>query len=171
MLQLLSLVVTLLLLSGCSTRGAGTYKHQTPLKKYSKPVQKNIQLADNTAVVDALYEEYMRWEGTRYKFGGSSKQGVDCSSFVQQLYFNALGIRVPRSTQEQAKVGRWIKKSQLRSGDLVLFKTGYDKRHSGIYLEHGKFMNASSKYGVTLSNLNNPYWKEKYWQSRRVFEY
>ena len=171
MLQLLSLIATLLLLSGCSTRGAGTYKYQTQLKRYSKPAQKNLQLDNSTAVADALYEEYMKWEGTIYKFGGTSKQGVDCSSFVQQLYFNALGIKVPRSTKEQAKIGRWIKKSQLRSGDLVLFKTAYNERHSGVYLEHGKFMNASSTYGVTLSNLNNPYWKAKYWQSRRVFEY
>ena len=161
MLKLFSCVVTLLILSGCSTKGVGTYKHETALKRYD----------NSTAIADALYEEYMKWEGTRYKFGGTSKQGVDCSSFVQQLYFNALGIRVPRSTKEQAKIGRWIKKSQLHSGDLVLFKTAYNERHSGVYLKHGNFMNASSKYGVTLSNINNPYWKEKYWQSRRVFEY
>ncbi len=171
MLKLFSFIVTLFLLSSCSTKGVGAYKHQIRLKRHSKPVQESVQLDDNTAVVDALYEEYMKWEGTRYKFGGSSKQGVDCSSFVQQLYFNALGIRVPRTTKEQAKIGRWIKRSQLRSGDLVLFKTAYNERHSGVYLEHGKFMNASSKYGVTLSNINNPYWREKYWQSRRVFEY
>ncbi len=171
MFHFLSFTVALLLLSGCSTRGVGTYKQQSTLKRHSKPAQENLQLDNNTAITDALYEEYMRWEGTRYKFGGNSKQGVDCSSFVQQLYFNALNVRVPRSTKEQAKIGRWIKKSQLRSGDLILFKTAYNKRHSGVYLEHGKFMNASSKYGVTLSNINNPYWREKYWQSRRVFEY
>ena len=171
MLRLLSFVATLLLLSGCSTKGVGTYKHKTTLTRYSKPTQQTLQLSNNTAIADALYEEYMRWEGTRYKFGGTTKQGVDCSSFVQQLYFNALNLRVPRSTQEQAKIGRWIKKSQLRSGDLVLFKTAYNERHSGVYLEHGKFMNASSKYGVTLSDINNPYWRAKYWQSRRVFEY
>ena len=171
MFKLSVLITTLLLLSGCSTKGIGAYRGKSTYIRYSKPQEKNLQLDNNTAVRDALYEEYLKWRGTPYKFGGTTKHGVDCSSFVQQLYFNALNISVPRTTKEQAKIGRWIKKSQLRSGDLILFKTAYNQRHSGVYLEHGEFMNASSKYGVTLSNINNPYWRAKYWQSRRVFEY
>ena len=171
MLKLLLLSLALLLLSACSTRGAGTYRHQVTLKHYSKPQEPKPTFHSKNAVADALYEEYMKWEGTPYRYGGTSKRGVDCSSFVQQVYFNALGIRVPRSTKEQAKIGRWIKKSELHSGDLILFKTSYNTRHSGIYLENGKFLNASSKYGVTLSSIHNPYWREKYWQSRRIFEY
>ena len=162
MYKLLALILVLLLLSGCSTRGVGTYKYQVSLNKYQK---------NNDAIADALYEEYRKWEGTPYRYGGTDKKSVDCSSFVQQVYFNSLNLHIPRTTEEQAKLGRWIKKSTLRSGDLILFKTAYNERHSGIYLEHGKFMHASVKHGVTLSNLNNPYWREKYWQSRRIIEY
>lgn len=169
--KLLAFLLGLVLLSGCSTKGVGAYKHKISLTKYPKQEKKTYTPKNNNAVVDALYEEYMKWEGTSYCYGGTSKRGVDCSSFVQQVYFAALNLRVPRTTKEQAKQGRWVKKSELRSGDLMLFKTGYDKRHSGIYLEHGKFMQVSAKYGVTLSSINNPYWKAKYWQSRRIFEY
>ena len=166
---LLILVSLLLFVGGCSTKGAHAYKaslnsHKTPTKKKSPP----YTLVEKNAITLALYDEYLKWYGVPYRLGGSTYNGVDCSSLVQSIYRDAFGIRVPRTTKEQAKVGYKINKSSLKEGDLLLFKTGYNVRHSGIYLEKGNFLNASTFYGVTISNINNPYWRSKYWQSRRV---
>lgn len=141
---------------------------------YVKPTDTSYKTKNQTQkkhilpVKAALYKEYKKWQNTPYRYGGNSLKGVDCSSLVQQIYKDALNISVPRTTKQQAKVGYWIARRSLKEGDLVLFKTSWKTRHSGIYLENGNFINSSTSYGVTISNLNNPYWRSKYWQSRRV---
>ena len=164
-MKLLLLVLTaLLLLSGCSS------------KKVSKPTYKAKKTNTSVTKVEhtgnwinkALSKEYAKWDGTPYKYGGTSLKGVDCSSLMQILYKDAFGLKIPRTTVNQAKVGYQVNKSTSREGDLVFFKTGYNTRHSGIIIEKGKFIHSSTKYGVIVSSLNNPYWKSKYWQTRRV---
>ena len=169
-MKLFFLLLTLLILvSGCSTKGAHTYR--ASLKSFKKPIKKEpipYRLKQKNAITLSLYDEYVKWYATPYRLGGNTLNGIDCSSLVQSIYRDAFGIRVPRTTKEQAKTGYSINKSSLKEGDLLLFKTGYNIRHSGIYLERGNFINASTSHGVTISNINNPYWKSKYWQSRRV---
>lgn len=154
------LLTLLLVVSGCSTK----VSYKKPAKNETPP----YSLKNKTSISVALYEEYAKWHKTPYRLGGNSFRGVDCSSLVQSIYRDAFKISVPRTTKEQAKIGYKVSKVSLKEGDLVLFKTGYNVRHSGVYLERGNFINASTSYGVTISNLNNPYWKSKYWQSRRV---
>ena len=160
------------LFSGCSTRGKGIYK-ETPslLQKTDIKQEKVFTLKNSNAISLALYEEYEKWKTTPYLYGGVDKNGVDCSSFVQSMYYNALGVYVPRTTSLQEKYGRFIKKRELREGDLIIFNTAFSSKHSAIYIERGNFMHASSKYGVSISNINNPYWKQHYSQSRRVLNY
>jgi cell wall-associated NlpC family hydrolase len=61
-----------------------------------------------------------------------------------------------------------VSKNSTKEGDLVFFKTGFNTRHAGIIIEQDKFMHTSQKNGVSISSLSNPYWKSRYWQSRRV---
>ncbi len=170
----LSFVLVVLLFSACSTRGEGTYPHKSTLlqKSFVQTPQEKVFAPDNkTAISLALYKEYNKWRGTPYLYGGINKNGVDCSSFVQSMYYNALGVYVPRTTSLQEKHGSFIKKKELQEGDMLIFHTSNNIKHSGIYIEKGKFAHASSKYGVTISNVNNPYWREKYSQGRRVINY
>jgi len=165
-------LLTVALISGCSTRGKRTYHpQQINLIKQTNPEEITYSPNNKNAVSMALYEEYEKWRGTPYKYGGESKNGVDCSSFVESVYYNALRVRVPRTTSQQEKSGYFVAKSKLRVGDLIIFRASYTSKHSGIYIEKGKFMHASTKYGVTISNVNNPYWKTKYSQARRVLNY
>lgn len=133
----------------------------------ASPPASSLGMSDQ-AVLRQLQQQYSAWAGTPYKAGGNNDRGVDCSGFVFQVYWQAFARTLPRTTEQLADVGSRIKKKHLRPGDLVLFKTGYRQRHAGIYLDRGYFIHASTSRGVMQSNLNNPYWKSVYWQSRRL---
>ncbi len=120
------------------------------------------------SVKAALYDQFREWRGVRYRPGGLSKSGVDCSSFVYLTYWQRFGIELPRTTRYQSRFGRRVSQKRLRPGDLVFFKTGWFRRHVGIYLEGDRFMHVSSKKGVMQSNLDDPYWRKKYWKSVRI---
>lgn len=115
-----------------------------------------------------LYKQYREWKGTRYQFGGMSKRGIDCSALVLLTYRDHMGIQLPRTTRYQARAGKAIKRNQLRTGDLVFFKTGRRGRHVGIYIENGQFLHASVSRGVTISHLSEHYWNSRYWRARRL---
>ena len=126
-------------------------------------------LSSATAKLEAaLHQVYERWAGTPYRYGGQSRDGVDCSSFVRQTVDTVESYELPRTTVEQARVGMSIPRKDLEAGDLVFFKTGALSHHVGIYLGQGRFMHASSSQGVTISRLDNVYWRHHYWQSRRI---
>lgn len=82
--------------------------------------------------------------GKRYKWGGDGPYNYDCSGFTQKV-FHAKGIKIPRLSKEQAKVGKKVHKNQLRKGDLVFFTSKHHTiiNHVGIYLGNGKFIHAS----------------------------
>ena len=113
-----------------------------------------------------LLQHYEGWRGTPYRYGGGSRQGIDCSGFVQLTFRRVLGIELPRTAAQQAQVGRRIAARQLAAGDLLFFDTG--QRHVGIYLANGKFMHASASRGVTTSSMRSPYWARTFRHSRRV---
>lgn len=124
--------------------------------------------AGSDSVRSALYSQYGEWRGTKYRLGGMSKQGVDCSGFVYLTYRSRFGITLPRTTRHQSNQGVAVSPRALRPGDLVFFKTGPNKRHVGIYVEDRKFLHASSSKGVMLSSLDNKYWTNAYWTARRI---
>jgi cell wall-associated NlpC family hydrolase len=119
-------------------------------------------------VSKALHKEYDKWCDTPYKYGGESLQGTDCSSLVRNVYEDAFGITLPRTSIEQSQVGFKIPQNAAKEGDLVFFKINSKTRHSGIIIGKGKFLHASTTEGVKISLLNDPYWKKKYIQTRRV---
>lgn len=123
------------------------------------------QQALNEAKATQLNKIYRQWAGTRYRLGGTDRRGIDCSAFMQEIFNQAYGISLPRSTSEQKEIGRKINKNDLKQGDLVFFRKN---NHVGIYLGNGKFMHASSSQGVTISSMDEQYWARTYTQSRRV---
>ena len=105
----------------------------------------------------------------KYKLGGESKSGIDCSAFTQKIYKEKFGVKIPRSTKTQVDVGVEVKKSELIPGDLVFFKTGKTDRHVGVYVGNGEFLHSSIK-GVQYTKLDKPFYKKNYWTSRRIIE-
>lgn len=153
---------------GCSKKNINLT--QTNLPFPSASLEKTIiNNQKNTKYINKDFSNfYKEWKGVKYKFGGNSRNGIDCSAFIQKAYKKTLNIKIPRTTLLQSKIGKNIKKSQLRRGDLVFFKTGKNSRHVGIYLDNGEFMHASSKRGVTISKLDNIYFNKHYWKSQRI---
>ena len=160
--SILFFCLVMLFFTACSTRGHKVYnQHKKPIELI--PIDTNTNYKTKV-----LFSEYEKWKGTPYRLGGVSLNGVDCSSFIQQVYYDAFCLRIPRTTIKQLKVGHEIDKSQLRAGDMIFFKTGWDVRHVGIIVEDGAFMHASTSSGVTISSIHNPYWRSNYFKSVRI---
>lgn len=126
------------------------------------------QLVQNVDIKSRLMDQYADWKGVRYRFGGTSKRGIDCSAFVQTTFREQFGLDLPRSTYGQEDVGKSITRGKLRAGDIILFRTGPRGRHVGIYLGNDNFVHASTSSGVMISSLNDSYWKPRYREARRV---
>lgn len=108
-----------------------------------------------------LYEYIDDWYGTPYKLGGASKNGVDCSAFVQSLFAAVYGISLPRTSKYQHSATKRISTTELKEGDLLFFHTRKNFKgvtHVGIYLQNNKFVQASSSGGVTISDMYDPYY-------------
>jgi len=114
----------------------------------------------------SVAKEYL---GTPYRFGGTSRYGIDCSGFTMKV-FDKLGIKLPRTASEQAHVGKLA--INLKPGDLLFFKT-YRKHHPGhvgIYIGHGLMIDASSSYGkVVIEPINQPYFKKHFLFAKSLF--
>lgn len=126
------------------------------------------QMVQNVDIKSRLMDQYADWKGVRYRLGGTSKRGIDCSAFVQTTFREQFGLDLPRSTYGQEDTGKSIQRGKLRPGDLVLFRAGSTGRHVGIYLGNDNFVHASTSSGVMISNLNDSYWKNRYRDARRV---
>lgn len=155
------LVLAAGLLSGCSSTGS-TSRPASVSTSASGP---SWSAAEAETRLRAAAE---RWDGTPHKWGGTSQRGVDCSGLVQSVFANQFDVHVPRTTEKQARAGRSVSADRLQPGDLVFFRTGYKKRHVGIYLADGRFLHASASSGVTVSPLSRSYWQEHWWQGRRL---
>ena len=151
--------------------------HQAPVPVSEGGMQKNeIQVASTaeshvqptSQPRQLLAQHFQEWSGTPYRLGGQSARGIDCSGFVNVTYNNLFGINLPRTTKEQAKFGKKIRRRKLSTGDLVFFKTGFFQRHVGIYVGNDEFIHASTSKGVIRSSLRAPYWSKHYWKSVRV---
>ncbi len=166
-MRLFLLFSALFLITGCSTRTAKSSKHAQS-KSYKTHYTKKTQHEQvNYNDLDKLYPYHNKWHLTPYKFGGFGSNGIDCSAFVQRAYWDLFHMKIPRTTKEQVRVGKKVPRSSIKTSDLIFFKTGYNTRHVGIYLQHGDFIHASSSKGIIISNINDPYWKKRYWMVRR----
>lgn len=152
--------VLLMLVTGCSQRSA--------IEPSERIETINTPTAELAYLQGQLLAQYKDWRGTPHQWGGMSKEGIDCSGLVKLTFKQKFSLSIPRTTADQVKMGYPINRAQLRTGDLVFFKTGINVRHVGIMLDESQFFHASTSRGVILSRLDNPYWNSHYWQSRRV---
>ena len=109
--------------------------------------------------------------GARYHYGGASPDtGFDCSGLVAHVYERAWGLSLPRRTEEQRRIGRAVKRSDLQPGDLVFYNTrNRPYSHVGIYLGDGNFVHAPRPgQRVRVESVESPYWRARWNGARRL---
>lgn len=155
MKNLLLSCIAILLLTACSSTR----------KTYKVPSRNKANRVVNQAQVFA---------GTPYKWGGTTRKGMDCSGLIYTAFAKE-NIELPRISRDMATRGKPVKKSAIKKGDLVFFKTNKSNRkinHVGLVtlVKEGRiyFIHATTSRGVLTSSLEEKYWKNAYSQARRV---
>lgn len=123
------------------------------------------------AQVENLLNQGMEYLGIRYRFGGNSPEtGLDCSGLVQNVFRNALGLDLPRTAKEMARVGDKVGMNDLKPGDLVFFNTMRRAfSHVGIYLGDGRFLHAPRRgEEVRIDDMDKTYWVKRFNGARRL---
>ena len=110
-------IVALIYLLGCQ----GISPHPPKPVKVSSQAH-TVNLSNEQAVKQSLYSQLESWKGTTYQFGGLTKEGIDCSGFVYLTYLSKFGIKLPRSTEQQANIGRKVSPKTLQPGIWFSFK-------------------------------------------------
>lgn len=114
-----------------------------------------------------LYAEASLWIGVPYRYGGISRDGIDCSGLTVNIFSKIYRKRLPRNSAEMAqRAVHKISKGSLKPGDLIFFATNKKSgqiNHVGIYLKDGFFLHSSTSKGVIVSNIRESYY-EKVWK-------
>ncbi len=119
----------------------------------------------------SLFSFISDWYGTKYVFGGTSKKGIDCSAFTRQLVRDVFCLELPRVVGAQFSKCVKVAREELKPGDLVFFETYRPGlSHVGYYLGDNKFIHAGCSRGVTIEDLESPYYKKRFRTGGRIKE-
>ncbi|WP_037373916.1 C40 family peptidase [Salinimicrobium xinjiangense] len=170
-------------LSSCGThKKAGVVSWETENKKERTPFAEIPDFVDlgEEIIEDLEGETYniidhaLQFLGTKYKYGGTSPEGMDCSGLVYTSFLQK-EIELPRSSRDMALLGEELQLTQVKTGDLLFFKTDRRKKninHVGLVVEldHDRilFIHSSTSRGVIISGMDENYWREHFVMARRI---
>ncbi len=169
----LVLLAAILQLPLAPTCFAELKKHRDKKISFSQPrIYSDSDLEQNPEedLFENAVNEYL---GVPYRRGGSGNKGFDCSGLTRKLYLEIYGINLPHNSAAQCRLNIFdrvpLNPDAFESRDLLFFQSKNKRiNHVGIYLENGKFLHATSGKGVTVSDLNDSYWKRRLVASRRI---
>jgi len=132
-------------------------------KKWNIPLEGTEDLA--------LLAEIDSWLGTPYKYGGTTKEGTDCSGMVLSIYKKLYSVETKRSAYDLWQQSTTVKRDNLKCGDLVFFKINFKQvSHVGIYVANSYFVHASSSRGVIFDHLDTKYYADRFSTGGRVLK-
>ena len=148
------------------------------VKKYKefKTGEINKKIAFPIEIMEQVIDTAKSYIGTPNKFGGTTRDSIDASGLIYMSIKKNSQQKFPRIAQDMARYGKIITNpKKLKRGDLVFFFDTYEIDRIitsvGIYLGDGKFINSSSNNGVSISEINDPYyWKEKFFYGTKIFK-
>lgn len=129
--------------------------------KYALTLDLPVEELSNEKLLRFMEE----WMGVRYRMGGDSKAGIDCSALTRRLLNEVYSLTVGRIVPDQLKAGIEIPREALQMGDLLFFKISNRRpgpTHVGIYLGNNRFIHASIKNGVIIESLENTYYQANF---------
>ena len=149
------------------------YQEELATEKELEQFSENSKPYELPALADSILERGMSLIGTRYRFGGTSEAGFDCSGFIGYLFREEAGMQLPRSTREMINVkAPLVARNNLKPGDLLFFSTNGRGRvsHAGIYLGDDQFIHSSSRRsgGVRIDSLGDSYWNKTFMEAKRA---
>ena len=156
-----------------SSRSSAIYQEELATEKELAQFSANNKPYELPALADSILERGMSLIGTRYRFGGTSESGFDCSGFIGYLFKEEAGMQLPRSTREMINVNApLVARNNLKPGDLLFFSTNGRGRvsHAGIYLGDDQFIHSSSRRsgGVRIDSLGDTYWNKTFIEAKRA---
>lgn len=164
------IILVLSVLTSCVSKNFYHGYDKQKMEKLSHCYGVKLTAHDNMELYDAGND----WLGVRYRRGGMSKKGVDCSGLTGILYQQVYGIKLQRSSASILKQDcKPVSRDELREGDLVFFNTLGPKgsktpTHVGVYLKNGKFIHSTTRRGVMVSSLSEPYYVRQWLTGGRV---
>ena len=161
--KLLCIFILSLLMISC-----GSSKNVTSTSKKTATSQKEITIADKIVWTAVSYK------GVRYKYGGTTNKGMDCSGLIHTA-FKQRDVDIPRTSREMYTKGYNISLRKVQRGDLLFFKTARKRgkvNHVGLVtsVQNGdiRFIHATSSRGVIVTSLNQDYWNKAFIKAKRV---
>ncbi len=135
---------------------------------YTRTAKKTFTKADKI-VANAL-----SYKGTKYKFGGTTRKGMDCSGVVY-VAFKSQQIQLPRVSRDMANRGQKVALARVKKGNLLFFRTGKNSRrinHVGLVVSNNKgvirFVHSTSSKGVIVSSLSEKYWRNAFLKATKI---
>ena len=156
-------LAALALLLPCSGLAAQPAGHADPTVEH--PVARVLQSAQDLAIYA------LGLIGVDYRYGGNSPEhGLDCSGLVRYVFQEVVGVTLPRTAREMARLGGRVAPGDLKAGDLVFFNTRSSPfSHVGIYLGDNRFIHAPHRGGeVEIVTMSQRYWQQRYDGARRL---
>ena len=177
-------LVLLLFASSCIVKKKTTYSEarkvhveagETTAANHPPETETEVPLPETTNTkAEAVIETALEYTGTRYKYGGTTRKGMDCSGLLY-VSFLQNDVALPRSSHLMADEGKRIKLSQIQKGDLLFFKTQRGKKkinHVGLVVDVEeddiKFIHSTTSRGVIVSSLREGYWNYSFVKAARI---
>lgn len=164
------LLLCLIFISFSSCRSA----RQTKIVTKKSETNKTVETLGTNSTASNIVDYAQQFEGVRYKYGGTTKKGMDCSGLIHTTY-KSENVLLPRTTKDLSVYGDWIDLKEVKKGDLLFFATKKNSRkvnHVGIVTNVANddvaFIHASTSKGVMTSKLKERYWYFAFVQARRV---
>jgi hypothetical protein len=138
-------------------------------RQHPLPLEEEYLVSELSPQENALLQKAFGLLGIRYRFGGSSYAGIDCSAFVKKV-FASQNLPLPRTAREQSALGKYVPLEELQEGDLLFFHTYANfPSHVGIYIGNNLMIHASSGgRRVMISRIDTPYFTSRFLGARRI---
>ena len=171
-----SLIVLSIFMASCGSnrRVVTTKKEQRKTEEVTQVYDRTPKAEPEDKIVHKVIRNAKKFEGTRYKYGGTDKKGMDCSGLIYVSFLEE-GVALPRTSRDMSLQGERLYLKQVNVGDLLFFETNKNRKvinHVGLVVEVAKegiyFIHSSTSRGVIISSLSEPYWYNNFVMARRV---